>query len=321
MTISIHNIEQKKLINNSFNDKTFIEKTKHLTISEMGHVTTLLFYIHLINCGDCENFTINFEALDSILNLDLKFLTTCDYAEIITKHINVSDNVNFYELHKTLLKYSFHGFSSAYLESVKQHGLDSSKKMSVNLYQKYLELNCKYLPIIQDLLITRDHDKVFFSESIVNTYSYACHSPEWFERFAPGFYKRDYEGAKQIMMEILDFNFKLAPPEFAKNKKTIMEELVSFFNECWNLFATSQPVMAVFEGYSQPMDYEDFKNFEQITRNTCKDLSSMLEKVIDKTLLSTNIDNSTDKIIPFEELQLFYLTDPQNLNHTHQYIL
>ena len=138
------NMKKSKPINNAFNNEIFIEKTQHLTTTEMGHVSSLLFYIHLINYGGCENFSIDYDILDCILNLNLKFLMVCEYPKIIAKFAKINENIDFYELHKTLSKYSFHGFSSAYLESIIQHGLDPTKKSSVRLYQKYIELNKKY---------------------------------------------------------------------------------------------------------------------------------------------------------------------------------
>ena len=149
-------------------------------------------------------------------------------------------------------EYLYHAFNSAFLDSMKTHGINPQTKfteqqeinMIDSIFKKY------HIDMIFGWQKLNCEERVSYSMDPSVSYYYGINSPEWFSQFTgqgfpfnpcddydkSAFVKGDYDHAKQNLLKIMDKN------HFTPQDQDIV---IRFFDKQWMLYANQSPMLAV----------------------------------------------------------------------------
>ncbi len=196
-------------------------------------------------------------------------------------------------------EYIYHAFNSAFLDSIKIHGINPHakltdqqeinridaifKKYQIDLIFGWQKLNCEA--------------SVSYSMDPSVSYYYGINSPEWFAQFTgqgfafnpmedydkSAFVKGNYDHAKENLLKVMERNhFSLED----------QDTVIQFFDKQWNLYANQSPMLAI------------------VPTSTEYDSSYWLSSLLPDPFLSGSVDQMMD----------FCLSDGRTDRHSEQTI-
>jgi len=229
-------------------------------------------------------------------NLPQSFEFKSDYGEQAIRNLEISDLDNLDNKRKIFAEffrlynqngYVFHGFNGVFEEDIRTKGLDTeARKWDWNELKRISDIGSKSgAPMILGWGTINSKGKIFFDRTAEHTYRYATASPEWFAQFTSegyhivnepqkkeAFYRRDYQQAKQNVIDLCDRMMSSTKEDIDANKAypnittEERQEIMDFFEKYWLKFAgeTSQPRVALIKRSSipeiqlGPLDFDDF---------------------------------------------------------------
>lgn len=260
----------------------FYRDGNHLTTSGLSQfLQKVSNKIANANLDDIKNIDRNHQLQD-----DIAHLFVLDLLEKASLTEEVLDDPHYKEALCTYIikslkgqEYIYHAFNSAFLDSIKVHGINPHAKLTDqqeinmidNIFKKYRinmifgwqRLNCEA--------------SVSYSMDPSISYYYGINSPEWFAQFTgqgfafnpsedydkSAFVKGNYNHAKENLLKVMERN------HFTQQDQ---DTVIQFFDKQWNLYANHSPMLAI------------------IPNPTGDDISNWLNDLLSDDFLTDNVD-------------------------------
>lgn len=325
-------------ISNYLNSKDFFDNIKnlyeivqlknvHADLKKLVNMLTSEIIKYYLLFKEDKNITSVVEFTNNLTNMFIEQINTdkeFDFSSMYLKEViekiysNELDSLGIYgklDKHKYIIEklnyiYKFHGFSSNNLESIKQNGLDPSKR----------ELPTEEMNIIHDIFSKHNikmifgwykinyKNNVFYSLTPNISYNYALASPEWFSQFVGDatiygkegnatLLNNDYEKAVSNLTNVMN-NY-----HFTDAEKNIV---FNFLNKYWKIYANNKPMLFIEKEETGYLKNEDILN-------DAIELDSIDFTLNSLCLEYGAVDCRSDKIISPENSEIIELTDYQKI--------